>query len=248
MAAEHSPSKREKLLETMLSFLAALFIFMVIRSSVIEAFRIPSGSMFPTLVIGDHVIVNKFAYGLKLPFSDWVSQHPTYLVKRAPPQRGDVIVFVYPKDESIYYIKRVIGVPGDLIEVRNKTLYLNQKPIERMPLPKEEANTILQALEDDKYTLDSVSLFKEKIGTGEHLILTEKNKYLGEDFPPTWVPADSLFVMGDNRDFSNDSRFWGMVPYAKVKGKALRIWLSLWRNPDESRWVWHPSRIGQHIQ
>src|ERR1700730_6767337 len=93
----------------------AIVIVMFLRSSIIEPYKIPSGSMIPTLYIGDHIFVNKFAYGLKLPFSDLVTDHPVYLINREPPKRGDVIVFIYPKDESLYYIKRVVGVPGDTV-------------------------------------------------------------------------------------------------------------------------------------
>src|SRR5438105_4040530 len=101
----------------------------MIRSSIIEAFKILTGSMILTLYIGDHIFVNKFAYGLKIPFSDLVTDHPVYVIKREIPKKGDVIVFLYPKDESMYYIKRVVGVPGDSVEMRDKVLYVNQKMV-----------------------------------------------------------------------------------------------------------------------
>src|SRR3954453_8562351 len=115
-----SKSKVRWFFENFASLALALLIVFMIRSSVIEAFKIPSGSMIPTLLIGDHIFVNKFAYGFKIPFSDLVTDHPVYVYRRDPPKRGDVIVFMYPKDESFYYIKRVIGVPGDTVEIRNK--------------------------------------------------------------------------------------------------------------------------------
>src|SRR5690242_10825272 len=118
-SSKNSTSRKKWLIENVTSLGMAVLIVLMIRSSVIEAFKIPSGSMIPTLYIGDHIFVNKFAYGLKIPFSDWVTDHPIYLVKRDPPKRGDIIVFKYPKDESFYYIKRVVGVPGDTIELRN---------------------------------------------------------------------------------------------------------------------------------
>src|ERR1700751_4584053 len=105
--------------ENVISLGSTLLVVLMIRSSVIEAFKIPSGSMIPTLLIGDHIFVNKFAYGFKIPFSDFFTDHPVYLIKRSPPKHGDIIVFLFPKDESYYYIKRVIGVPGDKIELKN---------------------------------------------------------------------------------------------------------------------------------
>src|SRR3954462_3835716 len=118
-------TRKQWIIENLTSLGLALLIVFMIRSSVVEAFKIPSGSMIPTLLIGDHIFVNKFAYGFKIPFSDLVTDHPIYVVKRDPPKRGDIIVFIYPKDESFYYIKRVIGVPGDKIEVKNKHILIN---------------------------------------------------------------------------------------------------------------------------
>src|SRR3954462_12085662 len=106
--------------ENVVSLALALLVVFIIRSSIVEAFKIPSGSMIPTLYIGDHIFVNKFAYGLKLPFSDLVTDHPVYLMKRELPKHSDVIVFIDPKDESRYLIKRVVGVPGDTVEMRDK--------------------------------------------------------------------------------------------------------------------------------
>src|SRR5437868_7142971 len=129
--AIRSKNKKKWLIENLTSLGLALLIVFMIRSSVVEAFKIPSGSMIPTLLIGDHIFVNKFAYGFKIPFSDLVSDRPYYVVERAPPKHGDIIVFKYPKDESFYYIKRVIGVAGDTIEIKNKVLFINGKPIPR---------------------------------------------------------------------------------------------------------------------
>src|SRR3954470_8795696 len=111
-------NRKKWLIENLTSLGLALLLVFMIRSSVIEAFKIPSGSMIPTLLVGDHIFVNKFAYGFKIPFSDLITDHPIYLLKREPPKRGDVIVFIYPRDEDLYYIKRVIGLPGDALEMR----------------------------------------------------------------------------------------------------------------------------------
>ena len=150
MADVATKSKGRWLLENFLSLGLALLLVFMIRSSIVEAFKIPSGSMIPTLLIGDHIFVNKFAYGFKLPFSDLVTDHPVYLVNREPPKHGDIIVFMYPKDESFYYIKRVIGVPGDTVEIRNKVLYLNQKIIQREPVAPAVAEKIFKSLDDPK--------------------------------------------------------------------------------------------------
>lgn len=243
-AGSQKKSKKKWLIENVTSLGLALLLVFMIRSSVIEAFKIPSGSMIPTLLIGDHIFVNKFAYGLKIPFSDLVTDHPIYVIKRDAPKRGDIIVFIYPKDESFYYIKRVIGTPGDTIEIRNKILYINGQAITREPMPGDQAEKIFQSLDDPKYSRNNLELYYENLNSTHHMMMLDKNNFLGESFGPITVPADSLFVMGDNRDFSNDSRFWGFVPMKNVKGKAMVIWLSLWISFQESQLAFRPSRIG----
>jgi len=232
------------IVENVTSLALALLIVFMIRSSVVEAFKIPSGSMIPTLLIGDHIFVNKFAYGLKIPFSDLVTDHPVYLVKRSPPKRGDIIVFMYPKDESFYYIKRVVGVPGDSVEIRNKVLYINNKVVQRDLIVGEAADKIFKKLDDPKYSASNLDLYMEQMEQDSHVVMLDKNNFMGESHGPITVPPDSLFVMGDNRDFSNDSRFWGFVPMRNVKGKAVVIWLSLWVSFTDSQFIFRPDRIG----
>lgn len=249
---DRSPAGKEKsrnkwIIENVISLGMALLIVFMIRSSIIEAFKIPSGSMIPTLLIGDHIFVNKFAYGFKIPFSDLVTDHPIYIVPRDAPKRGDVIVFIFPKDESIYYIKRVVGVPGDTLEIRNKMLYLNSKVIARDPMSGPPAEKIYSKLEDPRYSPGNVDLFTEHLDQVDHPIMLDKNNFMGESFGPITVPPDSLFVMGDNRDFSNDSRFWGFVPYRNVKGKAIITWLSISLNFSDSQFIFRPDRIGTLI-
>lgn len=248
----NTPSKNPKLqkkwiIENVLSLGLALLIVLMIRSSVVEAFKIPSGSMIPTLLIGDHIFVNKFAYGFKLPFSDWVMDHPVYLIKREPPKRGDIIVFKYPRDESFYYIKRVVGIPGDKIEQRNKVLYINDQIVNRDLIQGESTETLFKILNDSKYTSASIDVFNEKLNDANHLIMLEKTSYINDSFGPITVPSESLFVMGDNRDFSNDSRFWGFVPMKNVKGKAMVVWLSLWVSFSEGHLTFRPDRTGTLI-
>jgi len=208
--------RRKWIIENVKSFGIAIFLVLIIRSSIIEAFKIPSGSMIPTLMVGDHIFVNKFAYGLKVPFSDFFTDKPLYIVERQQPQRGDIIVFKYPKDESFYYIKRVI----------------------------------IANLEGRQYDKTSLELYNELNPTTNerHLVMFDKNSYINENYGETKVPDGHLFVMGDNRDFSNDSRFWGFVPFKNVRGKAMVIWLSLWIDFGEREFYFHPSRIGTIIK
>src|SRR4051812_45326823 len=179
-----SNSRRHWIIENVISLGLALLIVFMIRSSIIEAFKIPSGSMIPTLLIGDHIFVNKFAYGFKIPFSDLITDHPIYVVKRAPPQHGDIIVFMYPKDESFYYIKRVIGVPGDTIELRNKVLYINQKMVPRDLVVGPQTDQLFKSLDDPKYSSSNLDLYTEHLDKVDHTIMLDKTNFMGETYGP----------------------------------------------------------------
>lgn len=246
--AAQPTTRKQRFIENVSSLGLALLLVFMIRSSVVEAFKIPSGSMIPTLLIGDHIFVNKFAYGFKIPFSDWVTDRPIYVVRRAPPKRGDVVVFLYPKDESLYYIKRVVGVPGDTIELREKNLYINNQAVNREPLKQEEIERIFSAIEEGKYSRGSLEMYREKLGDTNHLMMIDRSNFLGDAFGPITVPPESLFVMGDNRDFSNDSRYWGFVPFDNVKGKAMVIWLSLALPFGGQKPSFLPGRIGTVLE
>lgn len=245
--AEVTPSRKQWIIENVVSLGLALLIVFMIRSSIVEAFKIPSGSMIPTLLIGDHIFVNKFSYGFKLPFSDLVTGKPYYLIKRDPPKRGDVVVFIFPKDESYHFIKRVVGVPGDTVEIQNKVLYINHQMVPRDLEPGPKADLLFKDLDDPKYTASNLDLFTEHLDKVDHKILLDKTNFMGEFHGPVVVPPDSLFVMGDNRDFSNDSRFWGFVPMKNVKGKAMVIWLSMWVSFSDSQFIFRPERFGTVI-
>ena len=199
----------------------AIFLALVIRTFVVQAFKIPSGSMKPTLLIGDHLLVNKFIYGIKIPFTDH------FIVQFKKPMKGDIIVFKWPKDESLDFIKRVIGTAGDTIEMKGETLYINGKRIETQYVEKYRDRRISRA---DEYL--------EELGNAKHLILEEPDKNKFYEFGPVTVPKNAVFVMGDNRDNSQDSRYWGYVSLNKIKGKALIIY-----------WSWpHWNRIFQVIK
>ncbi len=186
------------------AIIIAILIALFIRTFVVQAFKIPSGSMKPTLQIGDHLLVNKFIYGIKIPFVRKT------LLPINNPRREDIVVFIYPMDRSKDFIKRVVGIAGDTIEIRNKKIYLNG------------------------------SLYNDG-----HGVYTDRRFFPAsieprDNFGPVTVPAEHIFVMGDNRDQSYDSRFWGFVDLKDVLGKAFIIYWSWNKNNNDVRW----SRIG----
>jgi signal peptidase I len=185
----------------------ALLLALFIRTFIVQAFKIPSGSMIPTLQIGDHILVNKLAYGVRIPGLGRYAMH------FAKPKRGDVVVFIFPEDRTKDFIKRVIGVAGDSVEIRNKKIFINGQPV------------------DDPHAYFEGD---EMPGGGVQI---------KDDYGPKTVPENHIFVMGDNRDKSYDSRFWGYVDLDEVKGKAFLIYWS-WDGGD--RWVrWE--RLGEII-
>lgn len=221
----------------------AIVIVLILRSSVIEPYKIPSGSMIPTLFIGDHIFVNKLAYGLKIPFSDYIADKPIYVTSQQIPARGDVVVFKYPKDESVNYIKRVVGLPGETIAIRNKVLFINEERVGEVPL---ENPTMFEGVEP--MDRGSLSLFNSDLLGKQHPVLHDPNSFHGSDYGPLRVPNDSLFVMGDNRDRSSDSRAWGFVPLENVKGKAMFIWLNfVIKFSDGFDFRFRPTRVATWI-
>ena len=233
-AQQHS-RKKSFYKEWIEPFLIAAVVALFIRQFGVEAFKIPSGSMIPTLTIGDHLLVNKFLYGPRIPFTD------SRFFTGAEPKRGDIIVFKFPEDESKNFIKRVIGVPGDKIEIRKGILLINDQPVPIMEQKVEREN----GRDSGQASLwGKPRVFAEQLGT-----VTHRMQYLrdqsGYDFGPILVPRESVFVMGDNRDNSQDSRVWKFVKYEKILGKALIIYWS-WDGND-GRWLrWE--RIGQLIK
>ena len=219
-------NKEPLLVEYGKSFFPVLFIVLVLRSFLVEPFQIPSGSMMPTLEVGDYILVNKFSYGIRLPVID------KKVIPIGDPQRGDVMVFRYPSDPSVNYIKRVIGLPGDKIRyTSDKQLYVNDQLVSK------------QLVGAEPGSLDTVQLYREHLGTVEHMIREEMSRYRAPPDSQWTVPAAHYFMMGDNRDNSNDSRYWddpnipkdmlGMVPDQNIVGKAFAVWMS-WPEPKLS--------------
>ncbi len=186
------------------ALLVALLLALVIRTFVVQAFKIPSESMLQTLLVGDHLLVSKFSYGVKVPFTNY------YVYKGSDPQRGEIIIFEYPNDPSVDYIKRIVGVPGDIIEVRNKQLFRNGEAVK-----------------------ESYIRFTQP----------DRIEPVRDNFGPVTVPEGKYFVMGDNRDNSLDSRFWGFVGRSAIRAKAWRIYWS-WGGLGDMRW----DRMGKKVE
>ena len=201
---EDNKSKKEKIKskvqEYIEAIIIAILIALVIKTFAIQAFKIPSRSMVPTLLVGDQILVNKFIYGVKIPYLRKT------IIPVTNPEKGDIVVFIYPNDRSKDFIKRVIGIAGDKIEIRNKKIFINGK----------------------EYS-DSYGIYSDKL-------IYPAAIQPRDNFGPVTVPKDSLFVMGDNRDESSDSRYWGFVDLKDVEGKAFIIYWS-WNHEDTNlRW------------
>jgi signal peptidase I len=238
-------SRKEKIIKEIKSIALILIVVMTFRSVLFEPFRIPSGSMIPTLMIGDFILVNKMSFGFKVPFSDWFSD-PIYLFGKKDPSRGDIVVFKYPKDPDINFIKRVIGIPGDTIEIRNKVVYINDKPLQMTEISGKE---IMDDM-DEKFKDHKLKFYNYETGTHKHVIQEDSENYFKVDFEKITVPVGQFFVMGDNRDFSMDSRYWGFVPHQNIKGAAMLVWFSMIApllNEDTQTLKLRPWRIGKLI-
>ncbi len=211
------------------SFFPIVLAVLVVRSFIVEPFRIPSGSMMPSLLVGDFILVNKFAYGIRLPAIN------TKVIEIDKPKRGDVIVFRYPEDPRIDFIKRVVGEPGDTIAYRNKVLYVNGKRAIQS-----EIGRYLGTGGGSMMT-GAIHLNEDLAGVKHDVLVMPSRPVLDFEFT---VPPDEYFVMGDNRDNSRDSRFWGTVPDENLIGKAFMIWMN-WDSESDHLISW--SRIGNDI-
>ena len=218
-----APADGNIVVEYSRSFFPVLLFVLVIRSFVFEPFRIPSGSMMPTLLQGDFIFVQKYSYGLRIPVLE------TKILETGAPARGDVVVFRLPSEPSINYIKRVVGLPGDEIVYKGHRLTING---EEIPLEPDRTSP----------THDGVAQFVEQLGDREHAILIENPAYTFKDGTYT-VEDGHYFMMGDNRDNSRDSRFIGAVPETHLVGKAVRVWMHM-DGLEIPRW----DRIGTKIE
>jgi signal peptidase I len=223
---EERLTRRPWYLEYTASFFPVILLVFVLRSFLFEPFRIPSGSMIPTLHVGDLILVNKYQYGVRLPVVH------TKIIEVGSPQRGDVMVFRFPHNPSQDYIKRVVGLPGDKVEYIGRQLIINGQPVETRPLERYFEEGRVQYYRQ----------FAEKLGTVEHRIILSEGQgvpvmqALQHTHPQACrynasgvscvVPAGHYFMMGDNRDNSEDSRFWGFVPDENIVGRAFFIWMN----------------------
>lgn len=224
-----------------LSWIYIILIVFGFRSTFIDHYHIPSGSLLPTNAIGDSIVVNKMSYGFKLPFTEYFN--PIYIGKQSAPKRGDIVVFEYPVEPSILFVKRTIGVEGDVIEVYDNELFLNGKKVEKT-LVKDDKK--YRELYDRKagQNPEDLKFYKQKIDDKE--FITGENsaffRHLNQD--KITVPKDHIFVMGDNRDYSSDSRVWGFVPIKNIRGKAFMVWMSIVYPWSHEPFHFRPSRIG----
>ena len=215
------------LVEYAKAFFPVILIVFVLRSFIAEPFRIPSGSMLPTLNVGDFILVNKFSYGFRLPV---ISEK---VISISDPDRGDIMVFRFPHDPKMHFVKRVIGLPGDKIVYKAEKLYINGKLMQQQG----DGEYLFRNGVSRKLPLDKLT---EDLDGVKHDILIDPRRG-GSQTMKFDVPAGHYFVMGDNRNYSNDSRYWGFVPDKNVVGKAFFIWFSWdWSNGGGVNW----SRIG----
>ena len=204
------------------AFFPVILVVFVLRSFIVEPFRIPSGSMLPSLYIGDFILVSKFSYGIRLPL---INQK---VFSIGTPKRGEVLVFRYPHDEKTNYIKRVVGLPGDIVDYKNKRLRINGNVVDLQKSNREDTEQGTQSNEQ-------VRVHIELLGKSSHGILLDTS--LGSRaYMRIIVPPDKFFVMGDNRDHSNDSRFWGFVPEENIVGRAVFGWFSWDSNKNDHFW------------
>jgi signal peptidase I len=223
--------REPSLIEMSRSFFPIILIVLVVRSFIAEPFRIPSGSMMPTLLIGDFILVNKFAYGVRLPVLN------SRILDTGSPQRGDVAVFRYPENPKIDFIKRIVGVPGDRLVYRNKVLYINGEPA-----PQQYLESYVGTGSGNVMT-GSRRLHEDLVGVEHDILVMSGRNNFGTDFE-TVVPQGQYFAMGDNRDNSRDSRFWGFLPEENLVGKAFLIWMNWdWQQDGVIGW----GRLGNGI-
>ncbi len=199
------------------SLIVAVCLALVLRFFVISAYKIPTGSMLPTLKVGDFIFAYKLPYGFPVPFSNGER------LSAKLPERGDVVVFRYPGNETVNYVKRVVGLPGDRVAIKDKMLFINEAEVKIEPIDKD---IIADVPSSELYQAS-----RESIDNSSHTIMNSKESK-ADSFGPVVVPPGQIFVLGDNRDSSDDSRYWGSIPVTHLEGRVITVWLSLdWMNP-----------------
>lgn len=231
--------------ENFRSLFIMLFVIFAIRYSVVSPYFVPTASMEPTIKVGDRLIANKLAYQFKVPFTDIVA------AEWGTPQRGDIIVFQYPKDPAIDYVKRVVGVAGDKLQIKDDILYINGEP-----QPRTDHNQDRSILTDIFDPEDQKLLFRETLNGVEHWVMQNKDEYRNfatKDWPPYTdqpyvVPENAVFCIGDNRDNSADSRSWNHVPLEYVRGKAMFVFWSAYTPIGKTMPIFRWNRFGEGLK
>lgn len=224
-----------------ISLIFFLLVILLVRHSVIEPYKIPTGSMIPTMKIGDHLFVNKLSYGLRIPF---LGELATW----ANPKRGDIIIFDPPLDNGKIYVKRIVGLPGDTIRVEDDKFFIKGEEILKQPSP--DRTIMNDVMDQEKYSEANYKLYVEDFFNLKHYVLQYINRdHLYSKFNfEIKVPEDKYFMMGDNRDNSEDSRVWGFVPREQIYGRVMFVWLSLnWNKAFTSEWIRY-NRFGKFIK
>jgi signal peptidase I len=233
-------------------FIAVVLIVMAVRSTLIEPFRIPSGSMLPTLISGDLIFVNKAAYGTRLPFSDWVLSEPLWMSKPKVPHVGDIVVFVTPEEKStVLSIKRVVGLPGDRVKTVGKEVWINGEALARQPLEEaEEARMLAQDGfdSDNRYNEQKLQLSYEQNRDHKYMVLEDDAFEGRKDSAEIVLGPDQIYLVGDNRDDTRDSRDFGPVPTKNLRGRASVVWLSYRVSLREGASFVRWDRIGKAIR
>lgn len=212
----------------LLSLAFSVTLIMGIRWALFEPYVIPSESMVPTLLVHDHILVNKFSYGIRVPFTQ------QWLIQFAEPKRGEIMVFRSVEDPQIFFVKRLIGLPGDELDITRREVRINGKALPIRGATEAEREFFLKGkTEEERSSLENKTFEMENLDGFEHIVVHES--VLSEESPKHFtVPENSYFMMGDNRDHSSDSRYWGVLPFENVLGRASLIWLSCERMVDES--------------
>ncbi len=222
--SQSTPNLKGTWNQAILTFLFPVLLVMVVRWALIEPFVIPSGSMIPNLLVHDHILVKKFSFGLKVPFVD------KWLIRWGAPERGDVVVFKYPENPDVYYIKRLVGLPGDRLEIHAGRITLNGQPLPLKPLQVTDSET-------------GYEYFLESNGNVSYPVRFMFREDSGASYDTFVVPEAQYFFMGDNRDQSSDSRVWGAVKADHLVGKAWVIWLSCNSTLPTMTFVCDPSQL-----